>query len=257
MFSKSEIHIKSGIAAKTRRWFKAAGSRRLALLGMLLLTSLGASAQRTEQFDNWTYERNREFSLASNTNSSGSVFGYACVRATNVCTFFYAPDRLNCTEGTKYTLLVNSGTSSTGRSSVCKRLDSGPLQFADVIENTEAVRDQMFKAGPILGIARGNRDGGFNTSKFEMRGFQDAFARVNRTRDSDGDRLDGDRSDSGSNLPAGSFQRSCSRIRMNGDTLIADCKDTNGAYGETSLQRAFNCKVGIENIDGILTCRQR
>ena len=56
-------------------------------------------------------------------------------------------------------------------------------------------------------------------------------------------------------LPVGSYVNTCTQAQMSGTTLVAQCKDRDGSYRQSFLSNPFNCAVGIENADGILTCR--
>lgn len=160
----------------------------LAAALLLLLVQSSASAQQF--FGDWAVERNRELVVAITRNTSESAFGYACNRTTNECLFFFMPDQLKCNEGGRYALLVNGGNESTARSTVCRRLGwQDGQQFANVLEGSEALRKQLANANEsTIGIARGTGADGFSVSKFSMRGFREAFDRVNRRRDDRDDR---------------------------------------------------------------------
>lgn len=155
------------------------------LLGLAIgLLAQGAAAQR---FGDWQVDRNRELVVAVTQNSSDSVLGYACNRSNNQCLFFFMPDRLKCNEGGRYALLINGGRESSSRATTCKRLDwQDGQQFANVLDSSDALRNQLVNAdGSTLGIARGTGADGFSVSKFSMRGFREAFDKVNRFRDRD------------------------------------------------------------------------
>ncbi len=60
-----------------------------------------------------------------------------------------------------------------------------------------------------------------------------------------------------SQVPPGSYQRSCHYWRMRGETLVACCANVpqNCDFGnETSLPNARSCKGDIENRFGQLRC---
>ena len=156
-------------------------------LALMLVVSLSATAQR---FGNWEVESNSELTATINRNSSDAVLGYACVKSSNTCHFFFTPDKLTCTEGSRYALLFNGGRMSAGRSSVCRRLgDDSRHEFANVIDDVAGLSKQLLAAeGSILGIARGTGSDGFTVSRFNMQGFREAFDRVNRDRNQSGNR---------------------------------------------------------------------
>ena len=156
----------------------------LVITGMsLLLAVTGASAER---FGDWEVDRSRDLIVATTTNSSASVFGYACSRSPNECLFFFMPDGLKCNEGGRYALLMNGGRESTSRSTTCRRLSwAEGQQFANVIDGSDGLRNQLMNADEsTIGMARGTGADGFSISKFSMRGFRAAYDRVNRRRDS-------------------------------------------------------------------------
>lgn len=153
----------------------------LAALTMLSAASV-ASAQR---YSDWDVERGRELVVAVVTNSADSQFGYACRRDNNECQFFFMPDGLKCNEGSRYALLMNGGRESTSRSTTCRRLSwAEGQQFANVLDDTEGLRKQLFNADEAtIGIARGTGGDNFSIAKFSMRGFRTAYEKVNRHRE--------------------------------------------------------------------------
>ena len=155
------------------------------LAAALLLLLVQSSAGAQQFFGDWAVERNRELVVAITRNTSESAFGYACNRTSNECLFFFMPDRLKCNEGGRYALLVNGGNESSARSTVCRRLSwQDGQQFANVIDGSDALRKQLANANEsTIGIARGTGTDNFSISKFSMRGFREAFDRVNRHRE--------------------------------------------------------------------------
>lgn len=160
------------------------------LAAALLLLLVQSSAGAQQFFGDWAVERNRELVVAITRNTSESAFGYACNRTSNECLFFFMPDRLKCNEGGRYALLVNGGNESSARSTVCRRLSwQDGQQFANVIDGSDALRKQLANANEsTIGIARGTGTDNFSISKFSMRGFREAFDRVNRHREDRDDR---------------------------------------------------------------------
>jgi hypothetical protein len=54
--------------------------------------------------------------------------------------------------------------------------------------------------------------------------------------------------------PPGSYLRTCTHVATRGDTLVADCRRTDGSWGRTAL-RDVDRRVGdIDNMDGRLAC---
>jgi hypothetical protein len=180
-------------------------ARWLVALSMLFAVT-AASAQR---YSDWDVDRNRELTVAVVKNNSDSQFGYACRRDTNECLFFFMPEGLKCTEGSRYALLMNGGRESSSRSTTCRRLGwAEGQQFANVLDDTEGLRKQLLNADEsTIGIARGTGTDNFSISKFSMRGFRAAYDKVNRHRDDNdrgdrNDRNDRPRDTNGDNRPA-------------------------------------------------------
>ncbi len=55
-------------------------------------------------------------------------------------------------------------------------------------------------------------------------------------------------------IPQGSYQQTCSSVSVNGDTLVANCQDTNGTWHSASLPGFQNCSSEIRNDNGTLRC---
>jgi len=58
----------------------------------------------------------------------------------------------------------------------------------------------------------------------------------------------------GSLIPGGSYDQTCTDIRMSGRTLHATCQARDGAWMRTRLTYARSCDGEIANIDGALEC---
>jgi CVNH domain len=55
-------------------------------------------------------------------------------------------------------------------------------------------------------------------------------------------------------IPSGSYQRTCSRIDFDGDTLTASCKRRDGSWRNSWLDNADDCDGDIVNDNGKLRC---
>ena len=62
------------------------------------------------------------------------------------------------------------------------------------------------------------------------------------------------RGDRDYDAPRGSYERSCSNIRMDGYTLKATCQQLNGGWRWTFLDDAYDCDGRIANANGRLVC---
>lgn len=55
--------------------------------------------------------------------------------------------------------------------------------------------------------------------------------------------------------PSGSYENTCTNIRMDGYTLKASCQRNNGSWRWTELDNAYDCDGHIANFNGRLVCR--
>ncbi len=55
-------------------------------------------------------------------------------------------------------------------------------------------------------------------------------------------------------LPPGSYQQSCQKITYLANNLIANCRQKNGSYQDSTLNHYYLCKGDISNQNGNLTC---
>ena len=58
----------------------------------------------------------------------------------------------------------------------------------------------------------------------------------------------------GANVPAGSYRQTCINCLATGGNLTATCKKINQQYIESTLYSYSQCRTGIANADGFLTC---
>jgi hypothetical protein len=56
--------------------------------------------------------------------------------------------------------------------------------------------------------------------------------------------------------PPGSYLRTCTHVATRGDTLVADCRRTDGSWGRTALRDVDRCVGDIGNMDGQLACNR-
>lgn len=55
-------------------------------------------------------------------------------------------------------------------------------------------------------------------------------------------------------IPQGSYQQTCNTVTVRGDTLVANCRDSNGEWRTASLPGFQSCSSEIRNDDGNLRC---
>jgi len=56
-------------------------------------------------------------------------------------------------------------------------------------------------------------------------------------------------------VPEGSYRRTCTNVRMDGETLKALCRNNKGSAFVTELHHPERCAGDIANINGILQCQ--
>jgi len=59
---------------------------------------------------------------------------------------------------------------------------------------------------------------------------------------------------SAAQAPGGSYQQTCRNIGVRGNTLYADCQDTNRNWRSTQLRDYNRCRGEIQNLNGNLQC---
>ena len=57
-----------------------------------------------------------------------------------------------------------------------------------------------------------------------------------------------------SGVPGGSYSQTCRDIRVRYNVVRARCQTRDGSWRETTLESAYRCSGGIENVDGQLRC---
>jgi len=55
-------------------------------------------------------------------------------------------------------------------------------------------------------------------------------------------------------IPQGTYQQTCNNVSVSGDTLIANCQDSNGTWRNTQLPGFQRCSSEISNDNGNLRC---
>ena len=56
--------------------------------------------------------------------------------------------------------------------------------------------------------------------------------------------------------PQGTYLRTCTHVATRGDTLVADCRRTDGSWGRAVLRDLDRCVGDIGNMDGRLACNR-
>ena len=56
--------------------------------------------------------------------------------------------------------------------------------------------------------------------------------------------------------PQGSYRSSCNDVRMQGQTLIAFCRNPDGTWQTSAIGPASQCAGDVQNVSGQLTCNE-
>lgn len=140
------------------------------LLACILLMPLSAHAEKLLS-QNWVLDLNGQANEAHTANDSKSSFGMFC--SGEKC-LFYLHQGLNCTPGTKYSVLVNSQAVSTALSMECTQIGGNLFQILDPFE---AVL-RATQAGEMIGFAVALQSGAFAVNRFSLVGAKPAIERV-------------------------------------------------------------------------------
>lgn len=139
-------------------------------LASLLMLSISAYAEKLAS-QNWVADLNGQTNEAYTANDSKSSFGVFC--SGEKC-LFYLHQGLNCTPGTKYSVLVNSQTVSTALSMECTQIGGNLFQILDPFE---AVL-RATQTGEMIGFAVALQSGAFAVNRFSLVGAKPAIERV-------------------------------------------------------------------------------
>lgn len=107
---------------------------------------------------------------AGTTSDSNGIFGQYCLKETSSCYWLLATD-INCTEGNKYPVLVNSDAGASSQELYCIKVEGKPrYAFTDFDSINEIVA-----ASKRVGIAFPMANSQFQVSRFSLAGSSDAI----------------------------------------------------------------------------------
>jgi hypothetical protein len=137
----------------------------------LLLTTAGLSAQE-RKFRDWRVGilSGNSGVYAGTTNDSNGIFGQFCLKEDASCYWLLATD-INCTEGNKYPVLVNSDAGASSQELYCIKIDGKP-RYA--FTNFDSI-NEIITASSRIGIAFPMANSQFQVSRFSLVGSNDAL----------------------------------------------------------------------------------
>ena len=142
-----------------------------ALILSLLLVSGVAMAGEKIAYQSWTAELNGNTNEAYTAADANSSLGLFC--SHEQC-LFYLRQGLNCSPGTKYSVLMNSPGVSTALSMECTLINGNMFQiltpFNTVLQATQG--------GDSIGFAVALQSGSFGVTRFSLAGAKQAIERV-------------------------------------------------------------------------------
>ena len=146
--------------------------RALVILSVAQLLLCENSFSQERKFkDWWVGLLNGDIGVfAGTTNDSNGVFGQFCLKEANNCYWLMTTD-LDCTEGSKYPVLVNSDAGASNQELYCLKVEGKPryaFSNFDAINETVATSKRISIALPI-----GNSQ--FQVSRFSLSGSNDAI----------------------------------------------------------------------------------
>jgi hypothetical protein len=133
----------------------------------LLITS-GAVHAEPRAIRDWIVDLTTKYSEAYTYNDSKSLFGLYC---TEKCFFYISPKEISCEEGADSVVLVNSKNSAQAVTGVCKKLGD---RFIRVFNEFDSIMNSI-KDVDNVGFAFAMQDGGFNVSRFGLKGSHSAI----------------------------------------------------------------------------------
>jgi hypothetical protein len=152
-----------------------------ALLGTLILSGLALGVQagpRSATVRDWTFKDFGDGTSGGQTmNESGSALGVFCAAVQQCSVFLRTTD--SCTDGNKYTVMVNSDSGASALSATCANIGTPDSkgQFAIFFDDFQSVLNVILKDHAI-GIAIPLASGQFKVVRFSLEGSNEVLAAV-------------------------------------------------------------------------------
>ncbi len=138
------------------------------LIIFTLQITCGAVNAEPRTIRDWAVDLSTKYSEAYTYNDSKSLFGIYC---TEKCFFYISPKGISCEEGADSIVLVNSKNSALAVSGVCRKLGD---RFIRVFNEFDSIFNAV-KEGDNIGFAFAMQDGGFNVTRFGLKGSNNAI----------------------------------------------------------------------------------
>lgn len=134
------------------------------ILATALIAASGSSiAQNSYKVGDWSVTSAGEITVASTTNSSGSVVGYLCVGST--CGP-YLSNSTDCEEKVVSPILINSPVGATHASTTCTTIGVNKYHLINEVSDF----NQALEGGGEIGFAFPMQDGKFHVTRFSTAG---------------------------------------------------------------------------------------
>ncbi|MDH6249862.1 hypothetical protein [Polynucleobacter sphagniphilus] len=144
--------------------------KRLFFATLMLISSLAFAGEKVA-YQNWTVESTPQSHEAYTIADAQTSFGTFC--SGDQC-LFYLHQNLNCSPGSKYSVLMNSPSLSTALTMECTLIGGNLFQ---ILTPFEAVL-KASQAGDSIGFAVALQSGAFAVSRFSLNGAKQAIDRV-------------------------------------------------------------------------------
>jgi hypothetical protein len=140
------------------------------ILSLLLVSGLAMAGEKIA-YQSWTAELNGNTNEAYTAADANSSLGVFC---SNEQCLFYLRQGLNCSPGTKYSVLLNSPSISTALTMECTLINGNIFQ---ILTPFNAVL-QATQGGDSVGFAVALQSGAFAVTRFSLLGAKQAIDRV-------------------------------------------------------------------------------
>ncbi len=150
-----------------RRW--------LSLICMALVWATPVQAEDRMQHGDWSSQFQEGMAEASTNEEGRAVFGMLC--ADGRCRYYFA-NGIDCAPGNRYPLMLTTAAGALNLEAVCEQMSTANGDVLLYWFNESPQLNAAFEESPDVGFAFPMSNGQFRTSKFSMKGYDEAIRRM-------------------------------------------------------------------------------
>lgn len=149
--------------------------RRLLTLICMSLAFAGVQAEDRMQHGDWSSQFLDGMGEASTHENGVSMFGMLC--AAGSCRYYFA-NGIECEAGNNYPLMVTTAAGALAFDAICEPMNTANGDVMLYWFNESPHLNDAFGQSAAIGFAFPMTDGQFKTSKFSMKGYEQAVERM-------------------------------------------------------------------------------